>query len=41
MSAITAVLCVGINAVVWFGAMKGLKVLYPQSGVKREERLRG
>ena len=28
MSAITAVLCVGINAVVWFGAMKGLKVLY-------------
>jgi len=28
MSAITTVLCIGINAVVWFGVMKGLKVLH-------------
>jgi len=28
MSAITAVVCIGINAVVWFGVMKGLKVLH-------------
>ena len=28
MSVIATVLCIVINAVVWFGAMKGLKLLH-------------